>query len=65
MLRQSAKIMSGDCSEDTVIQVSGEEERIGEQKVEYSIVRAHVHGHTHIHVHTYVPLPRNRIARAF
>lgn len=37
--------MKGDCSGDTVIQISGEEERIGEQKGEYSIVRAHVHRH--------------------
>lgn len=31
-----------DCSKDPVIQISGEEERIGEHKREYSIVRAHV-----------------------
>jgi hypothetical protein len=48
------EMKNGDCGEDTVIQMSREEERIGEQKREYSIVLAHVHTHTHTCTRTYL-----------
>lgn len=60
VMEYEGEIKKGDCSNNTEIQISGEE-RIGGQKGRNDIVRTRIR----IHTYTYVPLPRNRIAQAF